>query len=551
MTIDYLRAFVSSALILLLIGTLPAAAQQPGSRYQGPDPRPEFWPTPTHYISPDGSDDNEGTSPETAWQTFDHAVPHLRPGDVLGVMDGTYTIDTTGMIRVDCGINGSAWNGRYDEPITVRAVNERQALLDSDGETAAVHINRCRNWNVLGLTARGTDKEMEEGDTHRIGNSPSADLVGVHHSKNIALKRILAIHSNRLGVNSNNHLFTIASSNHIMVEESEAYEHHRHAFMAWKSEHVTFRRNYVNPRDHYQWEGFPEDRRQWSDEAIAYYRGSWGIAENNINEGRNVGYHAHGGDTYALQPGGSWNEFLGNIGLHNKHASRIDARIDPFVQARPAIGNVFRNFLVVGVANGLGLWYSSATDGFASNVTIYDGQGTGFRADSRSRPPCEEVAPYGGCTHHLQNALVFENSGVGIENAQQDDWLVEYSNAYNNAGENFEPRDTPGDDRGHIQYSMSVDPTEMGLGAGECIVFVPARSNMKGAGKNGADIGANILYRYRNGRLTDQPLWNARTGAFPHGAVVEGINDRAGDSLFDVHERLNVNTNGCTLPYSR
>lgn len=73
---------------------------------------------------------------------------------------------------------------------------------------------------------------------------------------------------------------------------------------------------------------------------------------------------------------------------------------------------------------------------------------------------------------------------------------------------------------------------------------------MKGAGLNGADIGANILYRYENGVLTREPLWNPSTGEFPHGALVAGLNDVPGQSLFDVHRRLNVNTNGCLFPES-
>ncbi len=72
---------------------------------------------------------------------------------------------------------------------------------------------------------------------------------------------------------------------------------------------------------------------------------------------------------------------------------------------------------------------------------------------------------------------------------------------------------------------------------------------MKGAGVGGADIGANVLYRYGNGVLTTQPLWDLITGAFPRGAIVRGVNDIPGSSLFDVHKRLNVNTNGCFLPY--
>jgi hypothetical protein len=71
---------------------------------------------------------------------------------------------------------------------------------------------------------------------------------------------------------------------------------------------------------------------------------------------------------------------------------------------------------------------------------------------------------------------------------------------------------------------------------------------MKGAGLNGDDIGANVLFRYHNGNLTTQPLWNPVTGEFPRGAIVSGVNDIPGSSAFDVHTRLNVNVNGCFFP---
>ena len=73
---------------------------------------------------------------------------------------------------------------------------------------------------------------------------------------------------------------------------------------------------------------------------------------------------------------------------------------------------------------------------------------------------------------------------------------------------------------------------------------------MKGAGKNGADIGANVLYRYQDGVLTNLPLWDPTTGKFPCGSVVTGMNDVPGSSCNDVHQRLNVNTNGCSFPSS-
>jgi hypothetical protein len=70
---------------------------------------------------------------------------------------------------------------------------------------------------------------------------------------------------------------------------------------------------------------------------------------------------------------------------------------------------------------------------------------------------------------------------------------------------------------------------------------------MKRAGKDGRDIGANIVYRYEDGVLTGTPLWDRDTGAFPCGAVVPGVNDGA-RACSNLHTRLNVNTNGCRLP---
>ena len=93
-----------------------------------------------------------------------------------------------------------------------------------------------------------------------------------------------------------------------------------------------------------------------------------------------------------------------------------------------------------------------------------------------------------------------------------------------------------------MEELSQVDPQ-----MGSCIVFIPQSSPMKGAGKNGEDIGANILKRYEDGVLTDQTLWDADTGAFPCGAIVSGLNDVSSSSCFDVHERLNVNANGCAL----
>lgn len=84
---------------------------------------------------------------------------------------------------------------------------------------------------------------------------------------------------------------------------------------------------------------------------------------------------------------------------------------------------------------------------------------------------------------------------------------------------------------------------------GSCYLWVPAGSPLKGAGLGGADIGATILYKYIDGVLTNEPVWNTTTGVF-YGcrSTVAGINDSPGDSCNNVHERLHVNTGGCAFP---
>ena len=136
---------------------------------------------------------------------------------------------------------------------------------------------------------------------------------------------------------------------------------------------------------------------------------------------------------------------------------------------------------------------------------------------------------------YVTNSLLFNNAGYGVISVNQADSLIEYTNGFNHSVGNF-------------SVPKQSNSTQLNPELGSCIVFIPASSPMKGAGKGGADIGANVLYRYQNGVLTNQPLWDPVTGEFPGGAIVPWVNDIAGSSRFDVHKRLNVNANGCAFP---
>jgi len=67
---------------------------QAGSRFRGADGEPDRGPFPfqadVFFLSPTGSDENDGLSVDSAWKTLAAAVPKLRPGDTLYLLGGTY-----------------------------------------------------------------------------------------------------------------------------------------------------------------------------------------------------------------------------------------------------------------------------------------------------------------------------------------------------------------------------------------------------------------------------------------------------------------------------
>ena len=88
-----------------------------------PSPTPTSTPTPTptgvtYYVSPNGSNSNQGTSQTSAWATIQHAADVMRPGDTAIVLAGIYNE------RVS--VSRSGQNGR---PITFQAMAGTTATM--------------------------------------------------------------------------------------------------------------------------------------------------------------------------------------------------------------------------------------------------------------------------------------------------------------------------------------------------------------------------------------------------------------------------------------
>jgi hypothetical protein len=236
-----------------------------------------------------------------------------------------------------------------------------------------------------------------------------------------------------------------------------------------------------------------------------------------------------------------------------------------------ASGNLFRDF-VAALPSGNGLFFRAAANTRVENATLYDSSGnSGLAADGgdtalggtcssslvcsatgascSSNSNCSSgvcTRNASGCSFSGRGVLAVQNQSHGIQSVAQSSWLIESSNAAGNTT-NYSPSETLGDSSGNIRTSLSVAPSGIGLGSGQCLAWVPSTSNMATAGANGERIGARILHRSVNGTVGTQPLWNPTSGAFPCGTVITGVNDGP-VRCANVHTRLNVNANGCSFP---
>jgi hypothetical protein len=144
--------------------------------------------------------------------------------------------------------------------------------------------------------------------------------------------------------------------------------------------------------------------------------------------------------------------------------------------------------------------------------------------------------------------LTLGHADAGIYVNGVSDWTVSWADA-NGSHTDFSPAGEPIEDAGgHLQHAMSVAAPEVGMSSGQCIAWAPAGSAVSTAGAGGSSLGAQIVNRYQDGALTDEPLWDPCTGAFPCGAVVAGINDGP-IACSNLHSRLRIDDrSACPLP---
>ena len=496
--------------LLLALLTLPATS----------------WAT-SYYMSPAGSNSNDGLTTGTPWLTFAHAFTNTACGDSLLLMDGTYG-DGTSTGKIDL-VGRTCTQGAE---FTIVSLNERKAQVFDNGTGYAVRIRNSAYVRIYGLYGRSADNNYVTDAATELG-FPFA----TSGSNHIEFRNNVGANPNRYG---NTHVFHTINSLDILFEGNEGYIFGRHCIMGFTSERVTVRQQYCNPRGGKIAGGFSEGGSSLGsgDALFTFYPCKDCILENSIADGTESpmymsGFNANYGGSILM----SGAKILGSI----CYKCNISNGVYSYSRTAAGINYSPQNFTIRDVvfadwgSASQAIRCSDCVNGTIDHVTVLGTGTTGngiFTEDTATgTTPAENSITI---TNTLIKGVTSTGFSISGYNTWSGDRLISNSN-----GTAYSPA-LPS----NWTNAATTDP-----GMGTCKLWVPDGAAAKGAGSSGSDIGATILYQYRDGVLTTTPLWDPVTGAFPHGAATDdGINRVAGASVHDIHTRLNVNAGGCSFP---
>ncbi len=474
------------------------------------------------YISPTGDDSGDG-SREAPFHSFSFALSQLGPGDTLLALPGTYGMSSgTGVLNVDCRSEGLACNGapcangEAGSPIVIRSLEPRRAHLAAEptNDSATISLRSCQNYEVADFAVTGIDDASIEKATTLL-----------LRSSGIVLRGNLLSKSNRM---QNGHLIEVTSSSEVLLEENELYDFHRAAIISYESSNVTARRNYIGARSYPDVVGgYTSSNPTSGDVALSCSHSAACRFENNISEGATgFGVIVHAGLPGSTLPGAGDNaQIIGNIIFEANFGMFIASGCDaaavcedalvvtsPKLQDNLTLNSVVRNLSIRGARDVVLDHHTSLGSDIAVDLN-------------------DENASLDASVA-ITNTLAVASVGSSISVQEQAAWSIDYSNGFGTAV----AFSTNGDTTGLGMNNSTIAPQLAG-----CVHRIPQSSPMSGLGRDGTDIGANIVYRTEDGQQTGTLLWDASTGEFPCGAIVPSVND-SGIVCSSVHSRLGIGT---------
>lgn len=480
------------------------------------------------YVSPLGDDSNPGTH-ERPWLSLARGTRALRPGQTLELLDGAYDGDTTGLLQVDCA--DAARHGRPDAPITVRAENERGAVLQGDGAAVPLELRNCSHWIIEGLLLSSAHDDAVPQGTD-VGS-----VAMLHGGQDLTLRRLLLMRPNH---SRHSHVLRVLEATRVLVEECEVYDFYHNAFEAVRSANVTFRRNYFHSRYAVsEGNAVSTDDPTRGEIAIQVEESSSPLLENNVAEVVTIGFSVVGravGSSYT-DPAPfpvSGARLFGNLTRDAVVSGfRVETRCNDAVPCQLQ-ERIARDTLIVnGVAlqAGVGFSVDAGPGTRVDNVTAVDVTSGLVLKRSPGNIGLEFSAS-------AARALVRGYAGVAFTAEGAEDWSFEHCAAEEPLSQavDFSPNDE------RVRLPVTTPSNDA------CVAYLGPNSPLRGAAGAEGDVGANVVLRYVDGVLTKEPLWDPSSGAFPCGAVVPGINDDPSQSCGGVHERFRVGSADCALP---
>lgn len=479
----------------------------------------------TYYLSPTGSNGNSGLSQAAPWLTFAHALTNTVCGDNLLLMDGTYGDGTsTGKLFIDARVCTAGTE------FSVSALNQRKAKIFDNGQGYALRVRNSAYINLDGLYVRSQDNDYLT-TTAELG-----EVFFIETSHHINARGNLSRNPNRYG---NNHTFVAYRSQDVLFEDNESYVFSRHCVSAGESERVVVRRQYCNPRGGKIPGGFSAGGMPIGsgDAVMSMYPCKDCVLENSIADGTESPMFLNEQNAnFAFSVLQSGSKVLGSI------CYKCNAGNGVFPNGRNVadLNHTPQNSIIRDVAV---IEYGSASSAIKcqdcvnatiDHVTVLGAGGaTGISSnDSTAGGTAAQNSIF------LTNIIVSGVTGSGLSITGHNTWSGDRITSNGN-GTNFSP----------ALPSNWTNTSTASPDLGTCKLWTPDGSANKGTGTGGSDRGATILYRYVDGILTTDPLWDLGTGEFPHGADdLDGTNSNSAISLKGFHARVNVNSGGCSFP---
>jgi hypothetical protein len=432
----------------------------------------------TYYISPFGSDGNSGTSCNNAWKTFSYAQDSARAwcGDTLYLCDGTYNADEGGITVEPSCTSGNAF--------TIKAVNEGFAIVDGDYSRTPFEIDNKNYIIVEGIHFKESDSNVIDLDT----------------ADNLIFRRVTA--RDVYNPENNYHVWRITGVTNSLFEDCAGWGNGRNIVLIYKpSHHITLRRFYMQYHDKQSIHG-PGCSQVYGSHNILYenvictydHEGTWdpewyvsgvNIWDNNQNSAYNN--RIYGAVTYDIDMPAS--NGASDFGVASK--------------SHQITGNEIINS--VGINNYRGIPFSGDSNFNIDKVTLVDHY-YGISHDETYCPPTytKESGYVTGAT--IKNSIIMDNTGYGLSlniDSKCNDYLGTVAHTYNSYWNNNVNFDGTSQGIGEvININPNFNTAVYGKGA-----YLIRPDSLKGYGNGGGDIGAEVLYKYNNGILTNEPLW--------------------------------------------